>query len=335
MAASVTRLARVFALGVSLVTLAGTTGAPGDVTKGADVRPAAAHRPTVAVTDWIAADAIRLLAKDDVDVVVVPGLGMASPARSATKPDAKGDEAKVALSDEARGAIDAAEALVSSAEAKELHAAAKDLCPAQGALASAIRAPLRVTREDGRVEPAFWTDAALWARTVFVSRQTLAKVVPEKDQVLKDRAREVRDRLMALNDEMLSSYGGLSRDTLLVVGAEGLGQLGRVHQLDVRVVPASLDTPEQREAMRELVELIVARKTPAAFPVDGVINGNLEELVRRVRARGGELRIAPALHVDTPAPGDDGSPGAVERMIRYNATVVREAFTTRALPTAK
>ncbi len=349
MPATISRTARNLALVLSVLAFAGLAAAapaaPTAPTKEPAAQDAKAHRPVVAVTDWIAADAVRLLAGSDIDVVVVPGLGLAAPARKVDAPKPGGavvrpgtqreGEAKVTLAPDARAAIDAADAFVSTNEARDVHLAVRGLCPTQGALVSAIRPQQRVTRADGSVEPAFWTDAALWARTVIVARQTLAKVAPAQDQALKDRAKDARNTLLALNDEMLTSLATLPKDTVLIVGAEGLGQLARVHQLEVRVVPKSLDSQADREAMREIVDLVIARKIPAAFPVDGVINANLDELVTRVKARGGQLRIAHPLHVDTPAPGDDGSAGAVERMIRYNARTIRDAFTTQGLPSAK
>lgn len=308
---------------------------------------AEARRPVVAATDWIAADALRLLAGKDVDVVVVPGLTLGTPARrldlstpqpASPGPTRTGERSRPAseftLSEAARAAVDAAEGLVSTDESRDLHIATRDLCPAHAALVTTIRPQQRVERADGSVEPAFWVDAGLWARTVLVARQTLAKVAPEHDQALRTRAREARDALTALNDEMLKSYAELPRDAVLIVGAEGLGQLARVHEREIRVVPSSLKTEQDQKEMGELVDLIIARRIPVAFPIDGVRNANLEELAKRVKARGGDLRIAQPLHVDTPIAGDDGSAGAVERMIRHNARVVRDGFTTKALPTA-
>lgn len=310
------------------------------------------RRAVVAATDWIAADALRLLAGKDVDVVVVPGLTLGTPARrldlTTPQPTSPGPAApgptrtgerprstsELTLSDEARAAVDAAEGLVSTDESRDLHIATRDLCPAHAALVTAIRPQLRVERADGSVEPAFWVDAGLWARTVLIARQTLAKVAPEHDQAFRTRAQSTRNALMALNDEMMLSYSQLPKDAVLIVGAEGLGQIARVHEREVRVVPSSLKTEEDQANMAELVDLIVTRKIPVAFPIDGVRNANLDELAKRVKARGGDLRIAQALHVDTPIAGDDGSAGAVERMIRHNARVVRDGFTTKALPTA-
>lgn len=308
-------------------------------------------KPVVAAADWIAADALRLLAGDTVEIRPVPGLAApltpeATPTARATKPAAPANgspdqqsDAAVRLSDQARNAIDSADALLSALDAPGLHAAAKELCAVHGALATAIRPQLRALRADGTLEPAFWTDAALWARTVSVTRQTLAKLDPNHDpaaeSLLKERANTLRSGLITLNDEMLNTYATLPHNAPLIVGADGLGQVARVHHLDLHLVPRSLDSKEDQEAMRTLVELIIESHVPAVFPVDGRPNSNIDELVKRVKARGGTITIAPALHVDTPAPNDDGSAGAVERMIRHNARTIRDAFAPKGLPLAK
>lgn len=367
-------LVLVFAIGLSMSTLDATIAAPPAQparTPDAQAAPAstttAKARPRIAVTDWIAADALRLLAGNDVDIILVPGLNLASPARRTvapapsrqhpgtrvapprdgaervvtpgTEPARPGASAPtpepMPLAEESRKAIDAAEALLSTDESRELHAAAKDLCAHHASLASAIRPQLRVARADNAIEPAFWMDAGLWARTVLVARQTLTKAAPEHEERFKSRAQEARDRLLVLNDEMLASYGALPTNATLIVGAEGFGQLTRVHTLDVRVVPAGLNTKEEQEALREIVELILARKIPVVFPVDAMPNPTLDELVARVKARGGNVRIGATLHLDTPIPGDDGSAGAVERMLRHNARAVREGFTAKGLPSAR
>lgn len=343
--------ARAAAVGVMMLACVGAIAAPASSARApgapkASVPMAAeAKRGTIAVTDWIAADAVRLLAGDDFDVVVVPGLGASTPARGAAAAalperageagDSVSDGTALDLSDQVKAAIGAAQGLLSTNEDGALHEATREMSPHQAALVSAIRPQLRVKRGDGTVEPAFWVDAALWARTVSVARQTLAKIAPEMDQSLMARAQDVRGRLMTLNDEMLLRYSELPRDAVLVVGAEGLGQIGRVHEREVRVVPSSLKTEGEQQAMRALVDLIILRKTPVVFPIDGAPNANIDELVKRVRARGGAIRVGEALHVDTPLAGDDGSAGAVERMIRHNARVVRDGFTSKGLPTAK
>lgn len=320
---------------------------PGPTQKPQANAPSKAQRPVIAVTDWIAADAVRLVAGDDVDVVVVPGLGASTPARTIdatlprqtspnTRPGERGRlDGPFELADEARAAIDAADGLLSTNESRELHIATRDICPQHAALVSAVRPQQRVKRANGVLEPAFWLDAALWARTATVARQTLAKIEPENDQALKARAQEVRNALIALNDEMLLSYAKLPSDAVLIVGAEGLGQVERVHQREVREVPMSLKSEAEQQEMRELVDLIIARKIPVVFPIDGAPNANLDELVKRVKVRGGDVRLGEPLHVDTPIPSDDGSAGAVERMIRHNARVVRDGFTPKGLPAAK
>lgn len=341
-----TLAAKALALGVAMtLACAGLAMAPAPAPTPAATAPAKedakAERPMVATTDWIAADALRLIAGDDVDVILVPGLpantpASAAPAQTGTARtgERSRQQTELVLSEETRTAIDNADGLLSTDESRDLHIATRELCPQHAALVTAIRPQLRVKRADGSIEPAFWLDAALWARTVSVSRQALSKVAPDKDQAFQTRARDVRNTLMALNDKMLVSYSELPKDAILVVGAEGLGQVGRVHEREVRVVPSSLKTDADQAAMRELVDLIASRRIPVVFPIDGAPNANLEELVKRVKARGGDVRIGDALHVDTPLAGDDGSAGAVERVIRHNARVIRDGFTPKGLPTA-
>jgi hypothetical protein len=239
------------------------------------------------------------------------------------------------------------------------------------ALDESLRPQLRVPRDAtkpnnptspaqraAQVEPLYWHDPGLWARGVTVARRAvdaalrahLAASHPDaaSDAIIAEvatRAREARDRLVALNDQISAQYTRLAQGTTVVVAAPGLAQLARVTRLDIRVVPSAWDQPDDAHAMDALVSRMVERRVGVVFAVDAVDNPGIAEVIRRCADKGLKVRVGGTLHLHTPLPRDragsaDGAQqpleaGAVERVLRHNAKVIVGALVPEGLPRAE
>lgn len=332
----------------------------------------------IIAADWVAADMLRLVSGPRVEVVLVDALSKdaqpvakPAPVLSPDTPNAAPDTPEIVRAQDALAAaigpswrdtlkdVHGAIATSSGPTFRDAAIALRLRPDAVVALDESLRPQLRVPRDatnPAQIEPLYWHDPGLWARGVTVTRRAVdaalraeiaaANADEATDAIITElatRAREARDRLVALNDQISAQYTRLAQGSTVVVAAPGLAQLARVTRLDIRVVPRAWDQPDDAKAMDALVATMIERRVGVVFEVDAVDNPGIAEVVRRCADKGLKVRVGGTLHLHTPLPRDTAGvtgadaleAGAVERVVRHNARVIVGALVPEGLPRAE
>jgi len=318
-------------------------------------QPTQASQPaqaTVAVADWVAADVLALIASIPQNPIPTPTTNLlpptspatTSPTSSPTKSTAKSislaarivrvdlGSQGLPLTASSRAALDAAGVFVATNARPDIADVALELTSNKPVwLDESIAPQLRVKRADKSIEPAYWQDAALLSRTILLARKALTTADPANADAYTAQSRLVRDRFVALNDDLLRIYSPIPRQSrVLIVGAQGLGNLARGYEFKLLIVPSEFTSKDGSKAMDDLASLVVSQQIPAVFPVDAAPNLGVAELVSRVQRKGGSIAIAPALYINTPLATVTNAPGAVEQTLRHNANTIAAALTPKA-----
>jgi manganese/zinc/iron transport system substrate-binding protein len=197
------------------------------------------------------------------------------------------------------------------------------------AVAEAVPADRRLANDvyKDRFDPHVWMDPALWAIVVGAVRDALVAARPEDRAVFDAAAERHFGELSALGayaQRVLSSVPADQR--LLVTAHDAFNYFGRAYGFEVVGIQGiSTESEAGLSRMKELVDLLVDRRTRAVFVESSVPDRNVRALIEGAAARGHAVTIGGELFSDAMGP-----PGTYEGtyvgMIDHNVTVIARAL---------
>jgi manganese/zinc/iron transport system substrate-binding protein len=168
-----------------------------------------------------------------------------------------------------------------------------------------------------------WFDVALWTGTIDAVMRALTEVRPEMASEFRRRAREYRDRLIALDREVKAEFARIPAERrILITAHDAFRYMGRAYGIEVIGVQGiSTESEAGLRRMNELVDLIVRRRISSVFVETSVSPKNVQALIEGARARGHQVNLGGQLFSD--ALGDRGTPeGTYVGMVRANVRTV-------------
>lgn len=203
------------------------------------------------------------------------------------------------------------------------------------AVAEALPRELLLAHEDyaDKFDPHVWMDPVLWTRVVDRVEAALAEAAPDAAGEMAERAAAHRAdiaRLAAYSAEVLATVPGEAR--VLLTAHDAFRYFGRAYGFEVVGIQGiSTESEAGLSRIRELVDLLVARRIGAVFVESSVSDRNVRALIEGAAARGHEVRIGGELYSD--AMGPDGTyEGTYVGMIDHNVTTIAAALGGRVPP---
>jgi manganese/zinc/iron transport system substrate-binding protein len=185
----------------------------------------------------------------------------------------------------------------------------------------------------GRFDPHVWMDPRLWSQVAQTIADAIAGLVPGAAGTIAAAAAAYRaelDRLHAYAAGVLGTVPAGAR--VLVTAHDAFGYFGAAYGFEVMGIQGiSTDSEAGLARIRDLVDLLVARRIPAVFVESSVSDRNLRALVEGAAAAGHGVRIGGELFSD--AMGPEGSyEGTYIGMIDHNVTTIASALGGTAPP---
>jgi manganese/zinc/iron transport system substrate-binding protein len=177
----------------------------------------------------------------------------------------------------------------------------------------------------GAHDPHVWFDVSLWAYTVDVVAQTLAKEDPAHANEYFANAQRYQSELQQL-DQYVRAQAALvpEEKRVLITAHDAFNYFGRAYGFQVRGLQGISTAAEAGTAdVQALAEFIATRRIPAVFVESSIPRRTIEAVQEAVRARGFDVQIGGSLYSD--AMGNPGTPaGTYQGMVRHNIdTIVR------------
>ncbi|HEX5871415.1 MAG TPA: zinc ABC transporter substrate-binding protein [Longimicrobium sp.] len=177
----------------------------------------------------------------------------------------------------------------------------------------------------GAHDPHVWFDVRMWAYTVDVVAQTLAKTDPAHANEYFANAQRYQTQLQELDAYVRAQAALVPRERrVLITAHDAFNYFGRAYGFQVRGLQGISTASEAGTAdVQALAEFIATRRIPAVFVESSIPRRTIEAVQEAVRARGFEVQIGGSLYSD--AMGNPGTPaGTYQGMVRHNIdTIVR------------
>lgn len=198
---------------------------------------------------------------------------------------------------------------------------------AVAAVSNAIPRDMLLTPPEfqGAHDPHVWFDVRMWAYTVDVVAQTLAKEDPAHAADFFANAQRYQSQLQQL-DLYVRAQAALvpEEKRVLITAHDAFNYFGRAYGFQVRGLQGISTAAEAGTAdVQALAEFIATRRIPAVFVESSIPRRTIEAVQEAVRARGFDVQIGGSLYSD--AMGNPGTPaGTYQGMVRHNIdTIVR------------
>lgn len=268
----------------------------------------------VLATTGIAADLVRDIGGDQVDVIALMGPGIDP---HSYKPRAR-DLIK----------IDQADLIV--AHGLGLEGRMADVFAAQSNRAIILGQaldPNTLKREGEEIDPHIWHDPILWAQTARWLGDALAQQMPKRADDIRARAERfalTAETLAAEIREELAEIPPARRR--LITSHDAFQYFGYRFEVQVDGIQG-INTAAEASAqqIRTLAEQVATQRIPAVFIETSTSDATARALVSASQARGHRVTIGRALYAD--ALGEPGTDAATwAGMIRANARSVKEAL---------
>ncbi len=178
----------------------------------------------------------------------------------------------------------------------------------------------------GHYDPHVWFDTALWAETTAAVAEALADVDPDRQATYRERARDYREQLLALDREVRDAVASIPKESrVLVTSHDAFRYFGRAYGVEVAGLQgiSTVDEPGV-EDVRRIAELVVARRLKAIFVETSVSSKAIEAVIHAVRERGHEVREGGTLYSD--AMGSEPPANSYPGMVRANVRTFVEAM---------
>jgi len=180
---------------------------------------------------------------------------------------------------------------------------------------------------DGRFDPHFWMDPALWSHVIVGVRNALSDAMPDEADGFAERAEAYlaeAERLGVYAEASLTSVPQEAR--VLVTAHDAFSYFGAAYGFEVAGIQGiSTESEAGLNRIGELVDMLVERKIGAVFVESSVSDRNIRALIEGAAAQGHEVVIGGELFSD--AMGPEGTyEGTWIGMIDHNITTVAGAL---------
>ncbi|HEX2210617.1 MAG TPA: zinc ABC transporter substrate-binding protein [Longimicrobium sp.] len=180
---------------------------------------------------------------------------------------------------------------------------------------------------EGAYDPHVWFDVRLWAYTVDVVAQTLAKEDPEHAGEYYANAQRYQAGLRELDEYVRAQAMQVPPERrVLITAHDAFNYFGRAYGFQVRGLQGISTASEAGTAdVQALAEFIATRRIPAVFVESSIPRRTIEAVQEAVRARGFDVQIGGSLFSD--AMGNPGTPqGTYPGMVRHNIDTIVQAL---------
>ena len=186
--------------------------------------------------------------------------------------------------------------------------------------------------EHATADPHVWMDVSLWSLTTHIIEEEFAERLPAHKALFKERAAKLRDRLQKLDvlgKSWIQSIPESQR--ILVTSHDAFRYFGKRYGLQVEGVQGTSTSSETGlRHIRELVDLLVEKRVPAAFIESSVHKKSVLSLIEGAAQRGAQVVIGGTLYSDAMGPKESGAE-TYEGMMRHNFKMITEALGGRTL----
>lgn len=177
------------------------------------------------------------------------------------------------------------------------------------------------------IDPHLWMDVSLWARIAPTIAETLAGVVPECGDSMRQRATAYTEQLAALDDWIRRSITTIpEQQRVLVTAHDAFAYYGRAYGIEVEGIQGiSTESEAGIGDIRAMVDIVVERDVPAVF-IESTINPRtIQAVIDAAGKRDHEVTIGGELFSD--AMGETGTPeGTYIGMLRANTITIVKAL---------
>ena len=290
----------------------------------ATLAPAAAgaqapRRPTVVTTTAMLADAVRMLAGEQVAVEALMGEGVDPHLYRPTRADI----VKLTQAD-----LVVAHGLGLEAQFRETFLQlARRRAPVLAAESIARDRLLKDEEVADKPDPHVWMDPTLWAVVVRAVSEALAALdLPGRSRLTPDLAPVLArlDALGAYAGQVLGSIAAERR--VLVTAHDAFGYLARAYGFEVHGIQGlSTESEAGLKAIEATVDLVVSRTIPAIFVESSVSDRNIRAVIEGAARRG--HRVVGGGELFSDAMGKPGTyEGTYVGMIDHNVTTMARAL---------
>ena len=186
-------------------------------------------------------------------------------------------------------------------------------------------------------DPHVWMDVSQWALTAPVIAEVLGGLAPDCAGAMQDRATAYAAELAALDNWVRASVSTIpAAQRILVTAHDAFAYYGRAYGIEVMGIQGISTESEAGIAdIRQVVDVVVARKVPAVF-IESTINPRtIEAVIDAAGARGHTVALGPQLYSDAMGEAETAA-GTYIGMIHANTVAIVEALggEAAALPEA-
>lgn len=275
------------------------------------------QRPMVLVTTNILADAVRIVAGDELRIEALMGAG--------TDPHLY----KARFSDIRR--IEQADLILYNG----LHLEGKlseilDQMPGRAvAVADVLPKESLIVADEGSdvLDPHVWFDVSLWSMVVTGIGETLAGFDTAHAELYRKRAATLSAELDSLHAEVHRAVATIPNDTrILITAHDAFGYFGRAYGIEVRGLQGISTVSEYGvRDVSSLVTFVVENRIPAVFVESGIPPRSVESVIAGARQRGHTVIEGGLLYSDSL--GGAGEAGATYvGMVRHNMNTIVKAL---------
>ena len=178
---------------------------------------------------------------------------------------------------------------------------------------------------NGFPDPHVWMDPMLWAQAATGIADTLSDMAYPAD--IAANMASLQDDLTALDTYARAAIASVPEPArILITAHDAFNYFGRAYGLDVQGIQGISTESEAGVArIRDLVDLIVARRVPAVFVESSVSDRSIRALIEGAAEAGHTVTIGGELYSD--AMGPDGSyEGTYIGMMDHNVTTIARAL---------
>jgi manganese/zinc/iron transport system substrate-binding protein len=176
-------------------------------------------------------------------------------------------------------------------------------------------------------DPHVWMDVSQWALTAPVIAELFGTLAPDCAEAMLDRARGYAATLAALDVWVRASVATIpAEQRILVTAHDAFAYYGRAYGIEVAGVQGISTESEAGIAdIRQIVDVVVARKVPAVF-IESTINPRtIQAVIDAAAGRGNEVELGAQLYSDAMGEAETAA-GTYIGMIHANTVAIVEAL---------
>lgn len=196
------------------------------------------------------------------------------------------------------------------------------------AVAAGIPSAQLIAVDANAHDPHIWMDPTLWRQAAEYVTRLLAEIDSQNAPQYSSKFLQYGLQLQALDAEIRQKLAAVPVERrILITAHDAFAYFGRAYGVEVRGLLGVSTAAEAGTAdVRELAQLIVAKKIPAVFVESTVSERYLQSLQEAVSAQGGSVALGGQLFAD--ALGDVGGPaGTYLQMMQSNVATIVAALT--------